>query len=164
MKKLILTLTALLSVGCASSGLKPPASLSGRGTTIWYANEAAIALDAVRDVTLALNQTMVCDSNPAGADSSGEAPKCHPMLAGSDARMVIAAVKQAHETMLALSTGWVETVNAAIRTIEAYLSDSAMLKLGPYLDAVKIILRRVSEDQATANLLPGDLNLEVVGG
>ena len=79
MKRILITLTLIGALGCAS---KAPPSLSPAGVVVWQANEVAVAIGLVQTGAINLNKVQVCDPTP-----------CHPLLSDANTRIVVDAVE-----------------------------------------------------------------------
>ena len=127
MKKLILAVLVFSSVSCAAS--RAPKSLTGIGVTAWQANEVVIALDAVMNSAIALNELTACD------------PTCHPVLSEQNTRIVVQAIRGADVTIKQFPAGWNIVAATALDQVSTYIDDNGKAKLQPYLTAASAILK-----------------------
>lgn len=125
----LLVCFSLISIlgGCAAR--KAPVSLTGAGVAAWQANEVVIALDAVMNTAIALNEIVQCN------------PDCHQVLSEQNTRIVVQAVRGADITIKAYPNGWPVVAVTAIDQIETYLDTNGRNKIQPYLEAAKMVIK-----------------------
>ena len=131
MKRYIVSLLVCFSLITATGGCaarRAPASLSGAGLAAWQANEVVIALDAVMNSAIALNELIQCD------------PNCHPVLSEQNARIVVQSVRSADIVIKQFPAGYTMLAATALDQIDLYLDTAGKAKLSPYIAAARAIL------------------------
>lgn len=125
------------SASCASLGSfgdNTPIRV-GRPPDLWAANEVVVALGTLQHAAIALNAITVCDP--------GTKIVCHPFFSDEHTRATIDVTRSALEQIDELPARWNQaTLTACDQLYERItLSDHPDLKLNPYIETARAIVR-----------------------
>ena len=125
MRKLVL-LALLFTAGCNGCSQNIPPNLSPQAVAAYQGTKVIVALDAIRDVSIAL-----ADTNP-------------PVIRRDVTTAIVAWHKSAITTIHATPTGWKMTVLTGLDQVKSNLNQQEQTQLGPYFSLAKILINEVS--------------------
>lgn len=116
---------ALALFSCTACAHNAPPNLSPAGVTAWQATKVIKALDVVRDIAVAAEET-----SP-------------PLLAHATMLKIVAWHKTAITITHAAQAGWVEAVKTSLTATQDLLAPAEKQQLGPYFSLATILLNEV---------------------